>query len=270
MFGKGKSKKLPVPTDTALQQAAPVFTMSWLVDTLGHMRGMDQPAIENADGDEIVFHHVRFPLAPGVAQKDIAVRLETIKGLQRENARFWNWLGDIPKRQKASKSATLALDVTMENGARVLGNVELKGRALHLSTNSTARAERGTALMQEALGDLVRTPLTEIRTVDQMMAERPIRDSSARGSQLPPEIATKAVHEFLDKQYRETLDQPVGMLGNIAPREAVRTASGRQRAAEWLKYLENETAKQGKSDDPMATYDFRWIWSELGIANLRR
>lgn len=28
MFGKGRPKKLPVPTDTALQQAAPVFTMS--------------------------------------------------------------------------------------------------------------------------------------------------------------------------------------------------------------------------------------------------
>lgn len=41
-------------------------------------------------------------------------------------------------------------------------------------------------------------------------------------------------------------------------------------AAEWLKYLENRSSSQRDPCDPMATYDFRWIWAELGIENLRR
>lgn len=270
IFGKGRSKKLPVPTDQELQQAAPVFTLSWLFDALDQALRMEQASFENGDGDAIVFHDVHFPLASGVTQKDIAARLKKVPALRQENAKFWNWLGDIPKgRLKAGKPRNLAWDTAMEDGTRVLGNVEMKGRTLHLSTNSADRAEKGTALMQGALNDLIGKPLTEIRTVEQMIAERPAHKGTA-GPELPPEIATKVVHEFLDKQYRETLDQPVGMLGNISPREATKTVKGRDKAAEWLKYLENRSSSQPDLNDPMATYDFRWIWAELGIENLRR
>ncbi|MER8970754.1 hypothetical protein NKI25_35165 [Mesorhizobium sp. M0808] len=157
---------------------------------------MEQTTFENSDGDAIVFHDVRFPLASGITPKEITARLKTVPALRQENAKFWNWLGDIPKgRLKAGKSGNLAWDTSMEDGARVVGNVELKGRFLHLSTNSAARAEKGTALMQGALNDLVEKPLTEIRTVEQMMAERPVHKDTAR-PELPPEIATKVVHEF--------------------------------------------------------------------------
>ncbi|MDB5525059.1 MAG: hypothetical protein JWM58_2822 [Rhizobium sp.] len=270
IFGKRNSKKLPVPTDTELQATASVFTLSWLFDTLDRAMGTDLPALQNSDGDEIVFHDVRFPLASGVTQKDVAVRLNDIPGLSQENAKFWNWLEDKPKgRSKAKQAEGLSLDTTMDNGFRVLGNVELKGRFLHLSANSAARARRGTAIMQEALGDLVRMPLTEIRTVEQMMADRPARDAEPTDSDLPLEIAEQIVHQFMDRQYRETLDQPVGMLGNKTPRQAVNTASGRKKVAEWLKYLENQSARQPSPDDPMATYNFQWMWEELGIKDLR-
>lgn len=271
IFGKGRSKKLPIPTTDELQQAAPVFTLSWLFDTLNRTMRMERTTFENGDGDAIVFHDVRFQLAPGITQKDIAAQLVTVPALRQENAKFWNWIGDIPKgRLKAGKSGSLAWDTTMEDGARVLGNVEMKGRTLHLSTNSAARAKTGTALMQGVLNDLVGRPLTEIRTVEQMMAESPANSKDTAGPQLPPEIATKVVHKFLDKQYRETLDQPVGMLGNISPRQAIKTAKGREKAAEWLKYLENSSFSRSDPSDPMATYDFRWIWTDLGIENLRR
>jgi hypothetical protein len=34
--------------------------------------------------------------------------------------------------------------------------------------------------------------------------------------------------------------------------------------------LENRTAKAGASNSAMATYSFDWMWTELGIAQLRR
>jgi hypothetical protein len=270
IFGKRNAKKLPVPTDEELQATASVFTLSWLFDTLDRAMGTDLPALQNADGDEIVFHDVRFPLASGVTQKDVAVRLNAIPGLSQENAKFWNWLENKPKgRSKTKQTGGLSLDTTMDNGLRILGNIELKGRFLHLSTNSSARTERGTATMQEALGDLVRMPLTEIRTVEQMMADRPARDAEPTDSDLPAEIAEQVVHQFMDRQYRETLDQPVGMLGNKTPRQAVKTPNGREKVAEWLKYLENQSARQPDPADPMATYSFQWMWEELGIQDLR-
>jgi hypothetical protein len=83
-------------------------------------------------------------------------------------------------------------------------------------------------------------------------------------------IATPLVHAMLDKQYREILDEPVVMLGVIAPRAAIQTKNGREKVAEWLKYLECRSASPQNPQDPMATYDFSWLWRELNIENLRQ
>lgn len=269
VFGKKGTKKLPAVADQDLQSVASMFTLSWLFDTLD--RAMGLPPMQNSDGDDLMFHDVRFPLANGVTQKDIATRVNAISAMAQENAKFWNWLEDKPKGRKKVKQADgLSFDATMDNGQRVLGNVELKGRFLHLSTNSAARAQKGTVLIRKELGDLVRTPLTDIRTIEQMMAERPPREHGEAASEVPPEIAEQVVHQFMDRQYRETLDQPVGMLGNKTPRQAAKSAAGRQKVAEWLKYLENQSANQPDPADPMATYSFEWMRKELGVHDLRR
>ena len=43
----------------------------------------------------------------------------------------------------------------MEDGARVLGNVEITPKAVTLAVNSEPRAERGRALLEAALSGLV-------------------------------------------------------------------------------------------------------------------
>lgn len=269
MFGKKTAKKLPVIGDDDLQSVASMFTLSWLFDTLD--RAMGLPPMQNSDGDDLLFHDVRFQLKSGVTQKDIAARINAVPGMSPENGKFWNWLEGKPERSgKAKQADALSFDATMDNGLRVLGNVELKGRFLHLSANSAARAAEGTELMRRALGDLVGTPLTEIRTVEQMMAERPPRERGEAASEVPPELAEQIVHQFMDRQYRETLDQPVGMLGNKTPRQAAKSSAGRQKVADWLKHLENQSAQQQDPADPMATYSFEWMWKELGVHDLRQ
>jgi hypothetical protein len=59
------------------------------------------------------------------------------------------------------------------------------------------------------------------------------------------------------------------MLGGKSPRQAARSKAGRQKVAEWLKYLENQTARRGGADR-MPAYDFGWMWEELKIADLRQ
>lgn len=255
--------------DERLRRAAPLFTIAWLFDALPRAVGAVQPALQNSDGEEVVFHEVRFPLTAGATPGDIVARLDAVSGLQRENDSFWNWLrGSVQKRPPAKASKAVSWNVTMENGATVLGNVELKGGVLTLSVNSANRARRGKAMLSDALGKLVRSPLTEIQTIEQM------RRSSKRAvgtvSELPVEDATAVVHAVLEKHYRNTLDEPVGMLGDKSPRAASASKGGRIKVAAWLKYLENNSAAHVDPKDPMATYDFAWIWRELGIEDLRR
>ncbi|WP_217570856.1 hypothetical protein [Mesorhizobium sp. GbtcB19] len=267
LFGKRNAKKLPAIKDEELRAAAFMFTLSWLFDTLGRVAG---PRLQNTDGDEITFHDVRFPLASGVRPEDIGAGLNGIPAFSQADTKFWNWLEETPKGGNKIKAAAPAIDTTMDNGSLVLGNVELKGRFLHLSANSAARATRGIALIQQALGDLVRTPLAEITTVEQMKAERPREGADTSRSDISPEVADQAIREYLDRHYRETLDQPVKMLGNKTPRQAAKTTAGRRKVADWLKYLENQTANQPDPAHPMATYSFEWMWQELGIRDLRR
>ncbi|TIL67609.1 hypothetical protein [Mesorhizobium sp.] len=265
----GKKRKLPAMRDEDLRAVAFMFTLVWVFDALD--KALDMPMLQNAEGDEFMFHDVRFPLASGVTQKDIAARLNGMAGMSQKNAQFWNWLEHMPPgKDKPEEAGQLSLDIAMDNGWRLLGNVELKGGFLCLSANSAERAEKGTALIQRAVGDLVRTPLTEIRTIQQMMAERPAKEGRTPSSEMPPELAEQVVHEYLDQHYRETLDQPVQMLGGKTPRQAVKTKTGRQKVAEWLKYLENQTARQPDRAHPMAAYSFEWMWTELDVRDLRR
>ena len=60
------------------------------------------------------------------------------------------------------------------------------------------------------------------------------------------------------------------MLGNISPRTAAKTTKGRNKVVAWLKTLENHSAKFVDRENAMATYDVTWLWTELGVADLRR
>ena len=270
MSGKKRSRKKLILDDDTLRLAAPLFTHAWLFDTLPRMLGDTQPLVCNSDGDDIVFHEVRFPMETGITEKDIAERFAGIADLRQENPTFWNWLGQPPAKDatKPVHPDALVAGVTMEDGTPVLGNLEVKGRFLVLMVNSAERAQRGTKLLQDILGKMVRAPLTSIQTIEQLKAAHQGRRSSA--DDIPPEVATPLVHAMLDKQYRATLDEPVGMLGDISPRAAARTKAGREKVAEWLKYLEMRSSSGPDPKDPMATYDFGWIWKELKIEDLRR
>ncbi len=95
----------------------------------------------------------------------------------------------------------------------------------------------------------------------------PNRALVGRDSGASPDRAI--VHALLDKHYRALLDEPIGMLGDVSPRAASRSAKGREKIADWLKHLENRSRHAGNRNDPVATYDFTWVWRELKVEHLR-
>lgn len=159
------------------------------------------------------------------------------------------------------------LDTQME-GATVLGSVELKGKTLLVTVNSAERAAKVQTLIGAAAGDLLRAPLTTIRTVEQVRADKRREGPSEAADEIPPEIAHQFMWDHLDDHYRETLDAPIPALGGKSPRQAVRTAAGREKVIGWLKMLENRSAEHGEG--PIAEYDFGWMWGELGLQDHRK
>ena len=268
------AKDLGAPGD-----AAPVFTNLWLADVLPRAMSPSLPTIVNGDGDEVVFHTVRYALLPGTTAEAVRERLRAVAAFREASETFWNWVeaGGAPGKprgpRRGAKSVVgkgLTYGVTLDDGATVLGNVELAGGAVSLTANSRARAERGRALLTPLLEGLARTPpLTEIQTVEQTMASRPDRRPPP-ADDLPPDVRAGIVHEAMDRHYRAILDQPIGMLGGRTPRVCARTKAGHQKVATWLKRLESGGGRGRVAGDPMGSYDFGWMWTELGVADLRR
>ena len=255
-------------TDEELQRAAPLFTTAWLLDTLPRALGLAKPKLINTEGDDIVFHTLTFPINPHATEEEVSQCLNKVPSLLQESAAFWNWVGEVPKRKPAkSSNARLVIHrTTMEDGSLVLGNVELKGCSVSLSVNSAPRAERGQAVLANALGDLVGPPATEIETVDEFRA----RPGANAPAEPPVQMPAEMLQQSLDRHYRALLDEPVPMLGNISPRAASRSARGRRNVAAWLKQLENATHRDRDENDPLATYDVTWLWRELKVEDLRR
>ena len=138
-----------------------------------------------SDGDEVVFHTVRFPFAAKVTVRSVEARLGQLGDLRQETTAFWNWLGPPPAKRPAVKGEkAIVWNVTLDDGGVVLGNIELKDGAVVLSVSSAARAERGRAMLSSSLAGLVAAPLTEIQTVEQMRAAAP-RDGRPRRRSRP-------------------------------------------------------------------------------------
>lgn len=253
-------------TREQLQGCAPIFTAAWLFTEIARALSAAQPQFTNSDGDDVLFHDLRFPLAGGATQSAIAERLDRVKGFLPEGPKFWNWLA-ARKGRGGKAGGGIMLDTQME-GATVLGSAVLKGKALLVTVNSANRAAKVEALIRAATGDLLKPPLTTIRTVDQMRAEQRRNEPSEAADEIPPDIARQLMRDHLDKHYRETLDTPIPALGGKSPRQAVRTAAGRDKVIEWLKMLENRSA--GHGEGPLAEYDFGWMWSELGLLEHRK
>lgn len=253
-------------TRDQLLGCAPLFTSAWLFIEIDRALTPAQPQFSNSDGDDVLFHDLRYPLASGVTQKALAERLDRVKGFLPEGPKFWNWLA-ARKGRGGKAGGGIMLDTQME-GATVLGSVELKGKTLLVTVNSAKRAAKVQTLIGAAAGDLLKAPLTTIRTVEQMRVDQRRDGPQEEADEIPPEIARQLMRDHLDKHYRETLDAPILALDGKSPRQAVRTAAGREKVIDWLKMLENRSA--GHKEGPIAEYDFGWMWVELGLQDHRK
>ncbi|HKN01790.1 MAG TPA: hypothetical protein VJX23_14830, partial [Candidatus Binataceae bacterium] len=255
----------------ALEGGARVFAWIWLAHTLRQLRA-PLPTLTNFDGEEVVFTKVRFAVAKE-HRVEVARLLDQVPELAREaNREYWSWHRQDGEQGGKRPEDGMSLASWDETGALVLGHMELRGKWLVLEVNSAARGERGTQMLMQLLGGLVATPVTETQSVQSALEEHRARKRSSAeeaAPKLPPEEAARVTRELVDRHYRRVIDEPLPALGNLPPREAVRTPAGRQKVIGWLKHLENGEGRRARKD-ATPPYDFSWMWRELGVLEERR
>lgn len=252
----------------ALRAISPMFTTFWLVDLIERARQPEIPDLRNMEGDQLLLCEARYPFAAGTTCDHIQAVLDARREFRRADATFWNWVSLKKPAAHASSHESLTFETRLDDGTLVLGGVELQADALVLAVNSQRRCDLGCTLLSGILGERVRQPSLKTETVDQMIASA--RTTAPQPLDIPEEESCAIVHDYLDRHYRDVLDQPVPMLGGKSPRAAVKTDSGRIKVAGWLKMMENRTAKSADHNSALAIYDFGWLWNELGIDELRR
>jgi hypothetical protein len=255
-----------VSTET-LRAISPMFTTFWLVDLIERARRPQIPDLRNLDGDQLLLCQARYPFAAGTTFDHIQTALDARREFRRADTTFWNWVSLEKPDAQASSPEALAYETRLDDDTLVLGGVELQGNALVLVANSQRRCDLGCALLSGILGERLKKPSLTTETVDQLIASA---HAEPQQPDIPEEESCAIIHDYLDRHYRDVLDQPVPMLGGKSPRAAVRTASGRIKVAGWLKVMENTTAKSAEHNSALATYNFGWLWNELGIDDLRR
>ena len=252
-----------------LRRAGFLFTNFWLDDALSRTLDPRLPKLVNSDGDEIAFTTVRYPLRPAVDRASLEDALSAIAGFHRAGENLWNWSAPGSARAARASEGAQVLASTFEDGSMSMGHVELEPDAVVLEASSPQRAQKGRALLDPVIGPFVGEPVVKSQTMEELRASQPVERAPTPSSGLSPEEESALVHGFLERHYRGLLDEPVPMLGNLTPRKAAKTKKGREKLVGWLKLLENSVARE-KAGSPMAGYDLRWMWEELGVSDLRR
>ena len=169
--------------EEVLASSAFMFSNLWLNDALRRSLNPTLPQIENTDGDPLEFITVHFPLISKAKLPALRTALDDLPSLWKESDGFWNWIeAKAPPRTAAKRRSTAAQTsgATMDDGAIVLGTIELGTKSVTLSVNSEARAARGRAMLEPVLAGLARAPLVERQSIEQMMASS--REHSERTS----------------------------------------------------------------------------------------
>ncbi len=254
-----------------LRNLAPAFSLYFLEDLLDRIVNPAVLQLTNSDGEDMEFMRLVYRLAEGVTPAQVRAALNRTPDLDAASETFWNWLEPkkaTRKKRKASADNKLGFVTTMGDGSVVLGNIELKSNTIELSVNSETRADRGRKMLEPLLDGLVSAPLVERQTLEQAFAEQREHGYNSAAPDLPADEQHRILHDAMNRHYRAQLDQPIPALGNISPRKAARSKKGRDKLVAWLKLLENRSAKH-EPDGPMASYDFTWMWEELGVSDLR-
>lgn len=234
-------------TETRPASAASV-TAAWLDGVL---------ADTLPDDDAFDAFELSFGFKKGVTGRKVRDALDRIDALETQSPTEWQWHADDET----------VLDLTIE------------GRTLLVTTFSEEQTMELIGILEPALGRLLDSPtITAIdddddddgldflpeHDDDMIRLAEIMNDIKERPdlAKTDPNADEARFHEMMTLVYKKQLLMPVPELDNEVPKDLAKSAEGRDRLAQWLTSIEAE-AMQG---EPAAqSYDYRWLWTELGV-----
>jgi len=155
----------------------------------------------------------------------------------------------------------------------VLGSIEIDGTRLIAEVNSEARADAIRKKIETALGAGIRYRASEIQSPERMLADLRAAGGVRGGAAFEererlaerPEVREK-ISEMMAAHWKHWVDQPLPILGNRAPMDAVKDPDGR----EIVESLVIQGERLARSPNLPTDEDvFRGLRKRLGLAGSR-
>ena len=231
------------------------------------------PRLQNTDGEPLLLHKLVFDLkAPPQAAFDALKHLaldeldeDILEDATRDSAGKLTGVRFTWKKHGNKKHA--------EWNNTVLGSIEIDGTRLVAEVNSKARADAIRNKIETALGEGIRYLASEIQSPEKMLAEMRAAGGGHGGAASEehdrlverPEVRDK-ISEMMAAHWEHWVNQPLPILGNRTPTEAVRDPDGR----EIVESLVIQAERLGRSPNvPTDEYVFRRLRKRLGLAASR-
>jgi SEC-C motif len=210
------------------------------------LRANVPPKLTNLDGEKLRFTTDVFTFS-SARRADVERGVKKIDGVEEPD-------GDDPRYVflRGGRPARAG------DGRTVLGTATLGGSKLAVETNSVERADALRSRVENACPGLL---VHQRRDHADPLAPRLVRPSAEPSEVEDPPAAREAAQAFKRRHYQEWADQSVPALQGKTPREAIRTAQGREAVDALLKHFEHHEQRS----PPDVRFDFNDMRRDLGL-----
>jgi hypothetical protein len=211
-------------------------------DLIGRLHS--PPVLSNTDGDPLEMHKLVFEIDdPDRAFELLAPLCVTDTPEELREAAEIDELGRIRRAEFPVTRKGFKITKGPEN--TILGHLTIESRRLILNVNSAERARRIRREIEKKLGAGVRFKVDEIQEMTTLMKDfreksgGSEREEEQRALMQAPEVQA-LLEEMMRRHWEQWVDQPIPALRGKTPREAAKTAEGREAVAALLADAERE------------------------------
>lgn len=251
-------------TPGALRAELDLDILDYFFDTIEYLSNPN-PTLVNTDGDLIVFSESYFELNIDVEEAlHCLLPLTLLKNPEQ--------ILESAKRNKSGKIIELDFPWLKKGNKKhpewentILGHIRINKKKLVLETNSEKRTQKGKKLLTKYLSDNIRFQKTLLESPEQKMKSLPepnMEDTSISPYDIP-EIQEQL--KLMAKQHWDAwFDNPIPALNNKTPRQAAKTADGRERLEALLLHYERNDGQINEHPHYFKA-DINLIKSELNL-----
>lgn len=146
-------------------------------------------------------------------------------------------------------------------------NIGEKANSVELFTKTLTYATQGRAWFEALAGDSARFLHRESVDPQQFMANSSGHAPAVRGKppDMDPALLAQAIGQAIQRAYANWADEPIPLLDNKTPRQAMRTPAGLERVKGLIRSYETDEKEQAAQQGrPAVSYAF--LWASIGVS----